>query len=44
MRSSWDKDATWGAFSGGAYINAEDSGEQLFNAAASASWSAINPS
>jgi hypothetical protein len=32
MRSSWDKDATWGAFSGGAYINAAYSGEQLFNA------------
>ena len=25
MRSSWDKSAVWGAFSGGAYINAADS-------------------
>jgi hypothetical protein len=32
MRSSWEKEATWGAFSGGAYINAAYSGEQLFNA------------
>lgn len=32
MRSSWDKTATWGALSGGAYINAAYSGEQLFNA------------
>lgn len=32
MRSSWDKGATWGALSGGAYINAAYSGEQLFNA------------
>lgn len=32
MRSSWDADAVWGAFSGGRYINAPDSGEQMFNA------------
>lgn len=32
MRSSWDKTAVWGAFSGGPYINAADSGEQLFGA------------
>jgi hypothetical protein len=32
MRSSWEKEAAWGAFSGGAYINAAYSGEQLFNA------------
>ncbi len=31
-RSSWDKNAVWGALSGGAYINAQYSGEQLFNA------------
>jgi hypothetical protein len=32
MRSAWDKNAIWGALSGGAYINAAYSGEQLFNA------------
>ena len=31
MRSSWDADASWGAFTSGAYINALDSGEQMFN-------------
>jgi len=32
MRSTWDNGAVWGGFSGGAYINAADSGEQLFDA------------
>jgi hypothetical protein len=32
MRSTWDKSAVWGAFSSGPYINAPDSGEQLFGA------------
>jgi hypothetical protein len=32
MRSSWDKTAVWGAFSGGPYIDAGDSGEELFDA------------
>jgi hypothetical protein len=32
VRSSWEKGAAWGALSGGAYINADYSGEQLFNA------------
>lgn len=32
MRSSWDETASWGAFSAGRYINAQDSGEQMFNA------------
>ncbi|WP_437715722.1 DNRLRE domain-containing protein [Sorangium sp. So ce448] len=32
MRSSWDSTAVWGALSGGAYINAAYSGEQMFNA------------
>lgn len=32
MRSGWEKSAVWGAFSGGPYINAADSGEQLFGA------------
>jgi hypothetical protein len=31
-RSSWERDAVWGAFSAGPYINAPDSGEQMFNA------------
>lgn len=31
MRSSWEKSAVWAAFSGGAYINSPDSGEQMFN-------------
>jgi hypothetical protein len=31
VRSTWDKDAVWGAFSAGPYINAQYSGEQLFN-------------
>jgi hypothetical protein len=31
MRSSWALDAAWGALSGGTYINAPDSGEQMFN-------------
>jgi hypothetical protein len=31
VRSSWAKDAVWGAFSSGAYIDAPDSGEQTFN-------------
>jgi hypothetical protein len=30
VRSSWNKDATWAQISGGAYINASDSGEQLY--------------
>src|SRR6185436_17652648 len=33
MRSGWEKDATWGALSSGPYINAPDSGEEMFNAA-----------
>ena len=32
VRSAWDTNAVWGAFSGGPYINADYSGEQLFNA------------
>jgi hypothetical protein len=32
VRSSWARDAVWGALAGGAYINADYSGEQLFNA------------
>ncbi|HEX6272920.1 MAG TPA: DNRLRE domain-containing protein [Polyangiaceae bacterium] len=32
VRSSWARDAAWGALAGGAYINADYSGEQLFNA------------
>jgi hypothetical protein len=32
LRSSWDKAAVWGAFSGGPYIDAGDSGEELFDA------------
>jgi hypothetical protein len=32
MRSSWATNAVWGALSGGPYINADYSGEQLFNA------------
>jgi hypothetical protein len=32
MRSTWDKTASWGALSAGRYIDAPDSGEQLFNA------------
>lgn len=32
FRSSWDATATWGALSGGAYVDAVDSGEQLYNA------------
>jgi hypothetical protein len=31
MRSSWQKDATWGAFVSGQYIDAPESGEQYFN-------------
>jgi len=31
MRSTWKPDAVWGALESGAYINAPDSGEQLFN-------------
>ncbi|WP_394824971.1 hypothetical protein [Pendulispora albinea] len=31
MRSSWKADAAWAAFSSGTYINAPDSGEQMFN-------------
>jgi hypothetical protein len=31
MRSAWDGGAVWGALSGGAYINASYSGEQLFD-------------
>jgi len=31
MRSTWQSDAVWGALYGGTYINAPDSGEQLFN-------------
>src|SRR6185436_20185811 len=31
-RSSWAANAVWGALSGGAYINADYSGEQLFDA------------
>jgi hypothetical protein len=32
MRSTWDKSATWSAFSGGAYVNAAYSGEEVFDA------------
>jgi hypothetical protein len=32
MRSSWEHTAVWGALSGARYINAPDSGEQMFNA------------
>lgn len=32
VRSTWDKTAVWGALSGGSYINAADSGEQLYGA------------
>jgi hypothetical protein len=32
VRSSWARDAVWGSLAGGAYINADYSGEQLFNA------------
>jgi hypothetical protein len=31
VRSSWQKNATWGALSGGAYINAANSGEETFD-------------
>ncbi|WP_394823253.1 hypothetical protein [Pendulispora albinea] len=31
MRSSWKNDAVWGALQSGTYINAPDSGEQMFN-------------
>jgi hypothetical protein len=31
VRSGWRKDAVWGTFVAGAYINAPDSGEQGFN-------------
>ena len=31
VRSSWQKDAVWGTFVSGAYIDAPDSGEQYFN-------------
>lgn len=31
-RSSWDRDAVWWSLTGGSYINALDSGEQLFDA------------
>ena len=32
VRASWATNAVWGALSGGPYINADYSGEQLFNA------------
>ncbi len=32
MRSSWDKTASWASLTAGRYINAPDSGEQLFDA------------
>ncbi|HTA90672.1 MAG TPA: hypothetical protein VK745_13875, partial [Polyangiaceae bacterium] len=32
MRSTWDATAAWAGFEGGAYINAADSGEELFDA------------
>lgn len=32
MRSGWDAAASWAALSSGRYINAQDSGEQMFNA------------
>ena len=31
VRSTWQKDAVWGTFVSGAYIDAPDSGEQYFN-------------
>jgi hypothetical protein len=31
VRSAWDKDAVWATFVAGPYIDAPDSGEQLFN-------------
>jgi hypothetical protein len=31
VRSTWDKTAVWAAFSSGPYIDAPDSGEQLYN-------------
>jgi hypothetical protein len=31
VRSNWQKDAVWGTFVAGAYIDAPDSGEQYFN-------------
>ncbi|HLK41034.1 MAG TPA: hypothetical protein VKU41_29990 [Polyangiaceae bacterium] len=31
VRSAWQKDAVWGTFVAGTYIDAPDSGEQLFN-------------
>jgi hypothetical protein len=31
VRSAWQKDAVWGTFVAGPYIDAPDSGEQLFN-------------
>jgi hypothetical protein len=31
MRSGWDTKSVWAGFSGGAYINAPESGEQLFD-------------
>ncbi|WP_394846669.1 hypothetical protein LZC95_04280 [Pendulispora brunnea] len=31
MRSAWKADAVWGALESGTYINAPDSGEQMFN-------------
>jgi hypothetical protein len=31
VRSAWQKDAVWGTFVAGSYIDAPDSGEQLFN-------------
>jgi hypothetical protein len=34
VRSAWQKDAVWGTFVAGPYIDAPDSGEQAFNAGA----------
>jgi hypothetical protein len=31
VRSAWEKDAVWATFAAGPYIDAPDSGEQLFN-------------
>jgi hypothetical protein len=31
MRSSWGKDATWGAFKAGPYVNYRDNGEEYFD-------------
>jgi hypothetical protein len=36
VRSAWQKDAVWGTFVAGPYIDAPDSGEQLFNQGAMA--------